>query len=140
MSVSYLEKMREKFPKKSDCEIELLLAASPRARKIFGTDATTHRRAAMRLLFPHRVEHEWRARMIASWEDAEDAGKRELAWIGSAMSNKTGTLADLLLEVLWENPLNTTIFIAGPSEQATRAKLWAEIVKSFHIATRSTRF
>lgn len=128
---AYLQKLRKKFKTSSDAAIEMLCARSKQLQEGTGHDENHHRRAAMRLMFPHRIEHEWRVRMIESWTFAKSRGIQELGWIGSAMSNKTGTMADCLVELWMEDPENTTVLVMSPTKDATEGRLWAEIVSSF---------
>jgi hypothetical protein len=132
----YLQKLKAAFPEKNEAQLELMCAGRWDIERSTGVSRHNHRLASMRLLFPHRTEHEWRNKMVWSWHDAREVRKlQEIGWMGSAMSNKTGTMGDTLLELFWEDPANTTIYVASPTKDATARRLWAELQRSFKIAT-----
>ena len=131
----YLDDLREAYPTKRDVELELLAARDWTIRRLTGQTEHFHRMEAMRLLFPSRTVHDWRERAIRSFYDAKIRNKKEIAWLGSSNSNKTGTMADLLLEIWWENPESTSIYITSPYEDATETGIWARIQEQFDEAT-----
>lgn len=131
----YLQTLRATFPGQSDLALELMCAADCRLQKLTGRTEHQHRMSALKLLFPSRVEHEWRERAMRSFYEAKIREKKEILWLGSSNSNKTGSMADLLLELWWEHPESTSIYITSPYEDATETGLWARILEQFDEAT-----
>lgn len=132
--MTYLERLRPKFPKKTDLELELMLINTPGVERLTGIGPHEHRLIAMAKMFPSRVDHEWRRRMIWSYQDAMERKIKELMWIGASNSNKTGTGADLAVDIWMESPANTSIYIASPYEKAAETGLWARVQEQFQEA------
>lgn len=130
----YLDAIRRTLPDQTDLALELLCATDPRLQRLTGLSEHEHRMAALRLLFPSRTEHEWRVKAMRSYANAKARGKKEVMWLGSSNSNKTGSMADLLLELWWENPESTSIYITSPYEDATETGIWARIQEQFDEA------
>lgn len=133
--VDYLPTLRREFPKKTDLQIEQICVRTPALQELTGHSEHDHRMAAMSLMWPKRINHEWRHRAFRSFQRCKVERKKELLWIGASNSNKTGSLADLALEVWWENPENTSIYITSPYENATERGVWARIIEQFDAAT-----
>lgn len=128
---AYLATMRETFPAMRDVEIELMLAADAGLQELTGHSEHHHRREAMKMLFPDRAWHCFRERAIESYWRAKRARMKELFWIGSSSSNKTGSMADLAIEIWLENPKATSVYVTSPYEDATETGVWAEIIERF---------
>lgn len=128
---AYMLALREVFPKMQPLEIELMCASDANLRKQVGHSEHHHRSEAMKLLRPDRTWHNFRDRAVEGYSRARASGKKELIIHGSASSNKTGSLADIALEIWWENPKATSIYITSPYETATETGIWAEILESF---------
>lgn len=131
----YLDDLREAHPQKTDLALELMCAGDWTLQRLTGKTEHHHRMEAMRMLFPSRTVHDWREKAIRSYWDAKRRKKKEISWLGSSNSNKTGTMADLLLELWWENPESTSIYITSPYEDATETGIWARIQEQFDEAT-----
>ena len=135
MIADYREIIREVFPKKTDLQIEHMCVVDPELQKLTGGTEHEHRLAAMGLLHPKRVNHEWRQRAVQSYYTARRRRKKELSWLGSTNSNKTGTAADLALEIFWEAPESTSVYLTSPYEDATETGIWARTQEQFNSAT-----
>lgn len=125
------------FAGKTELEIELLLARKKGVEKLTGLTNHQHRVRAMALLYPSRVQNAWRERLVNSYFLARQNRIKELMFLGASNSTKTSTLADLLLELWWECPEATSIYITSPYEDATETGLWARIVEQFQEAKDS---
>lgn len=132
--MSYLETVRKVFPKKTDLEIEQMLAQTPGVEKKTGLTQHEHRLKSMALLFPDRVQIDWYKRKAESFDRARRERIKEIGWSGATNSIKTSGLADLALTLWWENPDNTSIYIASPYRTATETNLWARVVEQFDSA------
>lgn len=133
-AADYLLKARLAFPEKTDLQIEMWLAQQHGVEKLTGRTRHQHRMAAMALMFPDRQVSDWRERRVESIARARDQKIKELGWSGSTSSGKTSDIADIVLQLWWESPENTTIYIASPFRTATETNLWAVIVEQFHAA------
>lgn len=131
---SYMLALREVFPKMQPLEIELMCASDANLRGHTGHTEHHHRREAMKMLFPDRVWHDFRERLVSGFYRARRGKKKELLFHGSSNSNKTGGLADLCLTLWWENPKATSIYITSPYEDATQTGIWARILEQFDAA------
>lgn len=134
MEIDYLSELRAAFPKESDVNLELKCSIKRDYRELTGRTATQHRTAAMKLMFPSRVWHEWREQRVQSVQDCLEGGIQELMWMGAASSGKTHDMADLLLTLYWQNPAYTTIYVTSPFDDATEKGLWSVIQEQFHEA------
>lgn len=134
MGADYLDALREAFPNTSDLDLELKCSTSRDYRELTYRTATQHRRAAMEILFPSRVWHEWREERIESVQECLEGGIQELMWMGAASSGKTHDMADVLLTLWWQNPAYTTIYVTSPFDDATEKGLWAVVQEQFHEA------
>lgn len=130
----YLRLARIAFPGETDLQIELWLAQTYGVEKKTGLTRHQHRMAAMAMMFPNRQVSDWRERRVESIQRCRDKRVKELGWSGSTSSGKTSDLADAILELWWESPENTTIYIASPTRIATETNLWGVIVEQFHAA------
>lgn len=135
--MNYLDRLRPEFPEKTDLEIELWLCTVPDIEKKTGLTQHDHRMKAMALLWPTRVPHAWRERVIEGYNRCRLERRKEYLLCGSSNSNKTSTLADLALELWWQAPEATTVYIASPYKEATQTGLWARIIEQFDDATSS---
>ena len=131
--LSILRKLPD-FAGKTDLECELLLSRKKGVEKLTGLSSHQHRTRAMALLYPSRVQNAWRERLVKSYFLARQNRIKELMFLGASNSTKTSTLADLLLELWWECPEATSIYITSPYEDATETGLWARIVEQFQEA------
>lgn len=130
----YLRLARLAFPEKTDLQIELWLAQTYGVERQTGRTRHEHRLAAMAHMFPGRQVSDWRERRVLSIQRCRDKKVKELGWSGSTSSGKTSDLADAILELWWESPENTTIYIASPTRIATETNLWGVIVEQFRDA------
>jgi hypothetical protein len=130
----YIEALRRgdpDFAKLSAVQIELKLAAWPIVEQITGLSQHEHRKRAMARLFPSRVWHPWRERLLAAFHKCKTEKLKELMLLGSANSTKTSTLADLILTIWLENPGATSVYITSPYKDATETGLWARVLEQF---------
>lgn len=134
MIPNYLEHLRKEFPKKTDLQLEHLCVRSRYLQDFTGATEHEHRMNAMRLMWPKRIVHAWREKAMESFYRCKVQKKKELLWLGSSNSNKTGGMADLLVELWMENPEATSIYITSPYEDATETGIWARVVEQFDAA------
>lgn len=131
----YLANLRPLLKGKSDGQIEMWLACQKNIERKTGLTQHDHRMRALSRLFPDRIHHDWRERVVRGYQVCRDAGIKEYMVAGSSNSNKTSTFSDLALELWWEQPEVTTIYIASPYKEATQVGLWARILEQFDSAT-----
>lgn len=132
--MSYLEKAKLAFPKKSELEIEQMFSRKREVEKLTGHSQHEHRLKAMERLFPDRVQIDWYKRKAESFHTARMEKIKEIGWSGATNSIKTSGLADLALTLWWEAPDTTSIYIASPFRTATETNLWARIIEQFNSA------
>jgi hypothetical protein len=133
----YMGALRAKseiFAKLSATQIELKLAAMPDIQELTGLSQHEHRKRAMARLFPSRIDHPWREKLLLAFHHAKLNKIQELMLLGSSNSTKTSTLADLIVEMWMESPEATTIYITSPYEDATETGLWARVCEQFDEA------
>lgn len=130
----YLRLARLAFPEKTDLQIELWLAQTYGVEKQTGLTRHEHRLRAMAKMFPNRVPLEWRKRKVEAVQRVREKGIKELGFSGAASTGKSTDLADIALELWWEAPENTTVYIASPFRTATETNLWAVITEQFYAA------
>lgn len=124
----------EVFAKLTATQIELQLASMPGVEEFTGLNQHEHRKRAMGRLFPSRVDHPWREKLLLAFYHCKAAKIQELMLLGSANSTKTSTLADLIVEMWMECPEATTIYITSPYQDATETGLWARVKEQFDEA------
>lgn len=134
MSNDYLNRLRPLFPHRTDIELELICSSDVRFQAKTMRTPHQHRRSAMEGLFPHRIWHEWRDEQMASVQECIATRTQELSWMGSSNSNKTASMADVILTLWWTKPETTSIYVTSPYESATETGLWANILEQFNEA------
>lgn len=122
------------FEKLSACQIEHKLAAMPGVESLTGLSNHEHRRRAMARMFPSRVDHPWRERVLLAYARCRAERIKELMLLGSSNSTKTSSLADLIVEIWMECAQATTIYITSPYDDATETGVWARVVEQFEEA------
>lgn len=124
----------EAFATLTPVQIEQKLASQPGVEELTGLSQHEHRRRAMARMFPSRVDHPWREKVLWSYHQAKCGRIKELMFLGASNSTKTSSIADLLVEVWMEEPGHTTIFITSPFEDATDTGIWARVLEQFQEA------
>lgn len=115
----------------TDLQIELLCCRDMQTQKLTGRSEHEHRMAGQTLMFPNRIQHEFRERAFEGYHRVKTGNKKELMLLGSSNSNKTGSLADLAIYEWMVQPEATSIYITSPYEEASLVGIWARIIEQF---------
>lgn len=134
VEAGYIAVLRSRLPefeKLSHVQIELKLAALPDVESLTGYSQHDHRRRAMALLFPSRIDHPWREKVLRAFHHCKVNGIKELMLLGSSNSTKTSTISDIIVELWLECPEATSIYITSPYKDATETGVWARVLEQF---------
>lgn len=135
--MSYLQTIRQHSPgfrNATGLQIEQFLAQQPDVQRKTGLTNHQHRMNAAKLLFPDRIHLDWYSKKFEAYDRARREGRKEVGFSGGSNSCKTSGLVDMPLTLWWENPQNTTIYIASPYRSATETNIWPRIDEAFNAA------